>query len=88
MSLSSPKLLILSVALFGVLAFVCASCAQIESRPATMQLTEHDLRDAHGRYRAPTHRVTREPAVTQQTLYRTASGAEMHGPLYKLRPPR
>lgn len=57
-----------------------------ESRPAIIQLTERDLRDARGRFVIPVHRVTGEPASTQQTIYRTATAAEMHGPVYRLKP--
>lgn len=86
------KKFIIVLALLGILSLLMVavtSCTsadhQPESRPATIQLTERDLRDARGRFVAPVHAVTGEPAATMQTIYRTASSAEMHGPVYRVR---
>lgn len=69
-----------------VLALVTSCAHQPEERkPAIIQLTERDVRDSRGRFTAPVHAVTGERAVTQQTIYRTASAAEMHGPVYTIR---
>ena len=85
------KKFIIVLALLGIFSLLMAavtSCTSAgipaDSRPATIQLTERDLRDARGRFAAPVHAVTGEPAAAQQTIYRTASGAEMHGPVYRL----
>lgn len=83
---SISQLLIRLVAIFVVLTFLCtATSCTTQCRPATIQLTERDLRDAFGRWRTPVHAVTHEAASTQQTIYRTPSGAQMHGPVYRIR---
>jgi hypothetical protein len=85
------KRILIALCLLGIIALMMAavtSCSSppLESRAATINLTESDLRDARGRFVVPTHRVTHEPAATQQTIYRTATAAEMHGPVYRLKP--
>ena len=72
-----------AAACFIGLAFT--SCAHTEMRPAIILLAESDVRDSHGRYHPPVHRVTGEPATTMQTIYRTTTGAEMDGPIYTFR---
>jgi hypothetical protein len=68
--------------LLSLAALMMPSCTHPEqSQPAIILLTERDVRDARGRFVNPVHAVTHEPAITQQTIYRTASAAEMHGPI-------
>lgn len=71
-----------AAACFIGLAFT--SCTHAEMRPAIILLAESDVRESRGRFIAPVHAVTGERAVTQQTIYRTTSAAEMHGPVYTI----
>lgn len=76
------------LAILGVIALLLAAtscCHQEQRKPAIIQLTERDVRDSRGHFKTPVHAVTGEPAITQQTIYRTASAAEMHGPTYIIR---